>query len=106
MVFLLVIEVLNKQSIRDLITSSSEHTLWYPLPHFISNNMQSSIRPGMLDNQGQTFHLRTMTKDSASPVADPRGGGVRGGLTPLRGLSFFFACQYMKIPADFDPTPT
>ena len=36
-------------------------------------------------------------------VADPRGGGL-GGLTPFRGL-FYFACQYMKIPADLDPTP-
>ena len=33
-------------------------------------------------------------------MADP-GGGL-GGLNPQR---FFFACQYMKIPADLDLTP-
>ena len=36
------------------------------------------------------------------PVADPGVGGL-GGLTPPR--LFFFACQYMKIPVDLDPTP-
>ena len=34
-------------------------------------------------------------------VADP-GGGFRV-VNPLKG--FFFACQYMKIPADIHPNP-
>ena len=41
-------------------------------------------------------------------VADPRGGGVRYLFTDkhLRGLfSYFFVCQYMKIPAELDPKP-
>ena len=43
--------------------------------------------------------------DQAPSVADAGGGGGVGGLnTPLRGV--FFACQYMKIPADLDPNPS
>ena len=48
----------------------------------------------------------TATQSAYVTVADPGGGGVRGFSTHTPQRFFFFACQYMKIPADLDPRPT